>query len=165
MPFWERWPVTWACALIKSYFWAGSMRILKVPLENTQLDLYLMRATLITFTYWNNYWWNLWWASHSSCGEHWLLADIWHWTMRVFVVTAHLRKSLSFLKPLQAGPECIICIKFLIHQFCFSCDKTLTNLGLSVAIADITGRSINVAHLIISMYTCQRTFGKKQNYV
>jgi len=77
--------------------------MLKVPLENTQLDLYLMRATLITFTYRNNYWWNLWWTSRSSCDEHWLLADIWHWTVRFFVVTAHLRKSLSFLKPLQAG--------------------------------------------------------------
>lgn len=37
--------------------------------------------------------------------------------MRFFVVTAHLRKSLSFLKPLQAESKSFICMK--THQVPF----------------------------------------------
>lgn len=114
-----------------------------------------MRATLITFTYWNNYWWNLWWTSHSSCDGHRLLADIGRWTMRFFVVTAQLRKSLSFLKPSQAEFRSIICIK--THQVPFTSilaflENYISNFVLTIAVACITGRRINVAHLIIRTY-------------
>lgn len=75
--------------------------------------------------------------------------------MRFFVVTAHLRKSLSFLKPSQAGSKSIICIK--THQIPFKSIlaflyEYINNFLLSVAVAYNTNRSINVAHLLSRMY-------------